>query len=383
MQKVESLFISAIRSELCGEKYEAENEISNETLVKLYKLSDSHDMAHIVAEALYKSCVCEKENELFAHFQNKARLAVYRYQLLAQEQTVLFSLLENLKVEYLPLKGAVIRNLYPIPWMRTSCDIDVLVHEQDLDKILEELKKNKYQIGERSSHDVSATSPRGVHVEVHFLLIEQTRFEKANQVLENIWNLVEPSADSNYKKRMPDDVFYLYHVVHAAKHFYNGGCGVKVIMDTWILNHKVSFDRENREKLLKQCGLFKFEQGISQLAEVWFSQQQPNQTTKLLGDYIFSGGTYGTLDNIVKARKVKKGRCAYIWSRIFQPYDTLKFRYPILQKKKWLMPIYQIKRWIDLLKSGHGKNARAELRISYESKNTEDIMGYLIKELGL
>lgn len=35
--------------------------------------------------------------------------------------------LDEAQIHYIPLKGAVLRQLYPAPELRTSCDIDVLV----------------------------------------------------------------------------------------------------------------------------------------------------------------------------------------------------------------------------------------------------------------
>ena len=35
--------------------------------------------------------------------------------------------IKKVQIPFLPLKGSVIRQYYPEPWMRTSCDIDILV----------------------------------------------------------------------------------------------------------------------------------------------------------------------------------------------------------------------------------------------------------------
>ncbi|MBO4954226.1 MAG: nucleotidyltransferase family protein, partial [Clostridia bacterium] len=36
-------------------------------------------------------------------------------------------------IDFMPLKGAVIRQYYPEPWMRTSCDIDIHVKKDRLE----------------------------------------------------------------------------------------------------------------------------------------------------------------------------------------------------------------------------------------------------------
>ena len=44
--------------------------------------------------------------------------------------------LEKAEIPFLPLKGSVIRKYYPEPWMRTSCDIDLLIHKEEADNVV-------------------------------------------------------------------------------------------------------------------------------------------------------------------------------------------------------------------------------------------------------
>ena len=59
---------------------------------------------------------------------------------------------------------------------------------------------------------------------------------------------------------------------------------------------------------------------------------------------------YGDLKNRIALQKGKnKSKISYILSRIFLPYQELKFQYPFLRKCKILFPFYQIRRWLRLL----------------------------------
>ena len=56
-----------------------------------------------------------------------------------------------------------------------------------------------------------------------------------------------------------------------AKHFVStGGCGIRPFLDIWVLNHKIDFNREKREKLLSDGGLDVFAKQAELLSEVWF-----------------------------------------------------------------------------------------------------------------
>ena len=70
------------------------------------------------------------------HLENK--LSEYK-----AEYENLCSAFEKAQIPFLPLKGSVIRKYYPEAWMRTSCDIDILVHDEDVGRAKEIQKAQK------------------------------------------------------------------------------------------------------------------------------------------------------------------------------------------------------------------------------------------------
>ena len=54
----------------------------------------------------------------------------------------------------------------------------------------------------------------------------------------------------------------------------------------------------------------------------------------------------------------------YALSKIFIPYDTIKFHYPILQKYRFLTPIMEVRRWGKLIFCGHLKRTVKELKFN-------------------
>ena len=98
---------------------------------ELYRLSKKHDMAHIVGAALERRGLLG-DDEVSAAFRKQQMLAVYRYETINYELEEIRELFEGEGIAFMPLKGSVIRKYYPQPWMRTSCDIDILVKEEEL-----------------------------------------------------------------------------------------------------------------------------------------------------------------------------------------------------------------------------------------------------------
>lgn len=380
------VMFALLRSAVCGDFLSSE-EISlyiPDMLPEILSLAQKHDVIHLIVFALKKNGLLDEGNK---NLESKILLAVYRLEKLNYELTKLCETLEQAEIPFIPLKGSVLRRYYPEPWMRTSCDIDVLVHAEDLQRTVSYLADNLgYRRESQNSHDISMFTQGGAHIEVHYDLVEDNRANSAAAVLKQIWNVAVKRAECNYQYEMPDEMFYFYHIAHMAKHFVStGGCGIRPFLDIWVLNHKIDFDREKREKLLSDGGLDVFAKQAELLSEVWFGNAEHTEITRQMETYILRGGVYGTNTNRVAVQQQKKGgKLKYALSKIFIPYDVIKFHYPILQKHKWLTPIMEVRRWGKLIFGGHLKRTVNELKYNGSlSENSAAEARTLLKNVGL
>ena len=78
-----------------------------------------------------------------------------------------------LQIPFLPLKGSLLRSMYPKPEMRTMCDLDILLHKEDLEKAGQWLKENGFEQEEGFDHDVPYTKLPYLHVELHYRLFSE------------------------------------------------------------------------------------------------------------------------------------------------------------------------------------------------------------------
>ena len=69
--------------------------------------------------------------------------------------------LEKAQIPFVPLKGSVIRKYYPEAWMRTSSDIDVLVHKEDVEKTTDNSQQSSSGSGSNSDGGSSSGSSSG------------------------------------------------------------------------------------------------------------------------------------------------------------------------------------------------------------------------------
>ena len=369
------LLFALLRSAISGTKLtEKEKSLfSVEILPELSAVARKHDVINLLAWGLRQNALVA-END--ADVERDVFKAVYRFEQINFELERLCEALESFEIPFVPLKGSVIRKYYPEPWMRTSCDIDILVHENDVEKAAEMLANNcGYAYECKTSHDVSFYSKSGVHVELHYALVEDGIAKASSNVLKSVWDHVTAIDGYKYRCEMSDKMFYFYHVAHMAKHFENGGCGIRAFIDLWLLDNLDGADKIKRDELLEQGGLLKFAESARRLSRVWFESAEADYLSQQMEAYVLRGGVYGINENRIAVQQHKKGgRIRYALSKIFLSYDEIKFHYPILQKHRWLTPFMEIRRWCKLIFCGHVKRTVWELKYNQSISATENEM---------
>ena len=357
-----------------------------ENLSALYKLSKAHDLAHLVADALDKNGLLD-DSDISQQFRMKRNMAIYRHEQMQYELDELCRVLEEEQIENIPLKGSVIRKYYPQPWMRTSCDIDILVRQEQVKEVVNLLtKKYGYTYAIQTQHDYSLYSPAGVHIELHFILIFHDK--SGDDFTKRVWESAVSEEGYLYKKKMPDGLFFTYHIAHMAQHVLEGGgCGIKPFIDTLIIQEKMGITWEQSQEALERCGLQTFAQKVVRLSRGWFYGEETDSTLQEFEKYVLNGGVYGTLNNKISVgASRKKGRLGYILKRLFVPYRSLCLLYPSLKKCPILFPFYQVRRWFRLLKRNGVKVSGAvrELKgVSDADKKTQAKMKIMLQDLGL
>jgi len=217
---------------------------------------------------------------------------------------------------------------------------------------------------------------------VHFAL-SATCDTAADALLSRVWEFATPAGQGAYRHVLADEMLYFYHIAHMAKHFVHGGCGVRPFLDLSLLDRAGSEAEQRRDALLTEGGLLRFAQSMRAVAAYWFANGAQTPLCLEVERFILSGGSYGTRQNSVKMRRAvhRKGKLSFLLSRIFLPYSTIKYMYPVLQRHRWLTPFFEVRRWFSLLFS---KSARRLLRRTVRAGKEElaDDRAFL-REVGL
>ena len=366
--EIRKIFLALLRSELNNEGLdEATKKLlaREDVRTSLYQLSKKYDLAHFIAEALEDNGLLSND-EISKKFIQERQVAVFRDAKMQYVREELKELFQKNDIAFVLLKGSVIRDYYPETWMRTSCDIDILIHEEDIDKALQLTKELGYQNEERSYRDISLMDPSGVHVELHFSLKQAA--DMVDAILEKVWDYV------SVERQLSMEFFYFHVIAHMSDHFRRGGCGVRPFVDLCLLDRELKLDKTIVEELLVGAGIHQFYQVSQKLVNAWFGDGEMDGPLEGVENYLLSAGLYGSLQNMVMIGKSRKGgKFQYIFSRLFLSYDVLKEYYPGLKGKKWLTGFYQVRRWFGLLSKKKRSKALAELNTKADQEKEAEL----------
>lgn len=354
--KTQQELIDIIRFEICGTPLPDDFSVSDEEA--LVGIAQKHDLSHLVYDALEKNGI--KCSSSFAMKQYYA--SIWRAEQMTHELERMSKLFEHEGIDFIPLKGAVMRPLYPEPWMRTSADIDILFREQDaeraLDLVVEKLNYEREE-NDTSPHHMSAYAPTSkVHIELHKKLFEEYHIGPEVRALEpEIWQYAFPETGCKHLLRMTDACFYFYHSAHMAKHLsLAGGCSIRGLIDLWFLNGLPERDEKRRKEMLESSGLLTFAEKMSALAKAWL--EGGSVPSEELEQFVLSGSMYGTTESSIASGISGSSIVSFVLNRVFLPYDILKHSYPILKKHKILTPVFQIVRWTNIFRKDYRRRLK-------------------------
>lgn len=385
MNKITKIFFLLLYSAVCEESLSEEEKslYSAEILPELRKLAKAHDVSNILALGLKNNNLVpngDKENEA------EILKAIYRYEQLSFELEKLSAALEEAQIEFMPLKGSVLRRYYPEPWMRTSCDIDVYVKKEDFERAVNVLKeKCQYEYAYNTSHDISLASPSGRHIELHYDLFEEDEIGVPSEIIEYIWKSSNICYGYNYRYEMSAEMFYFYHIAHMAKHLEVSGCGLRPFVDMLVMDKNMPYDRQKLCNMLEKAGLLEFFKAVCELKSVWFCGGEQTNQTEYLEKFIIDGGVYGTQKNVAQMKAAGgTGKLKSFLRLMILPRENLEIVYPGLKKRPCLFPLYQVRRWFRFFMPSKRKKIMHLTAVRNSvTKEEQDLTKKMFENLGL
>lgn len=271
--------------------------------------------------------------------------AVYTALLMDVEKKELFSFLEQSNIRYLPLKGCVIKELYPAFGMRQMGDVDILLEPAYRPHIRELMeargyKTVKYGVGH---HDVYQKAPVYCF-EMHYTLFDEGEYPQWSAYYREIGKRLLPVEPGRFEYRLSDEDLYIYLLLHMYQHYELWGIGLRYLLDCYFfLKEKDgTLDWLYIRGELKKLGIDSFEEKMHTLALKFFDRAEnlTEEETAFLHD-LCCAGAQGTMDLMAK-HGAEHGRWRYIKKRLFPSYGWFKDHLPFYARHPYLIPAYDV-----------------------------------------
>ncbi len=343
----------------------------------LYQAADKHMITSIIAFALESAGIYDP-----AFTQAKGK-AIRKVAAMDIDKALLFEKLEKEKIWYMPLKGTVIKDLYPSFGMRQMSDFDILFDSSYNNKIKEIMLDLGFTTEhfDEGNHDVYYKQPVS-NFEMHTGLFSPKQQQEIYHYYQDVKSRLIKDDDNQYGYHFSNEDLYIYITAHEYKHFSSGGTGLRSVLDTYLFMKKYGdqLDYDYIAAETEKLGIREFEQSNRRLAVNLFGGKKLTDEDQKMLEYIISSGTYGTLVNSVQNRLNKYGngktaKAKYIIHRLFIPMEDIKVHYPFFYKHKILLPVLFFYRIGKSLTKGKIKT-KTELKYLWKKNEDERSKNY-------
>ena len=261
----------------------------------------------------------------------------------------LFRTFETHGIDYMPVKGCNLKALYPAPEVRPMGDADILIRLEQYPAIRPLMLELGFTESVESNHELVWLSEH-LMVELHKRLIPSYNRDYYSYYGDG-WKLAKFHNGHRFYMSHEDEYIYLF--THFAKHYRDGGIGLRQLLDLWVFRrHYSGLDLHYVEKALKKMQLDEFFHNIMDVLDVWFCGAEETEKTAFISDFIFQSGSWGSSDShrlaaIVKQKQSDPAASAWVHKfllALFPPAQILSSRYPALEKAPYLLPWFWLRR---------------------------------------
>ena len=182
----------------------------------------------------------------------------------------LFQGFEEQGIEYMPLKGTILKPLYPKPELRAMADADILIRMDQYDRIAPVMEGLGYQFAEETDHEMPWKS-KALYVELHKRLMPSHN-QDYQAYYGDGWQLAKHRQGHCHSMTSEDAFLFIFS--HYAKHYRDGGIGCRHVTDLWVWRRTYpEMDETYIRGELKKLQLDVFYGNTLRLLDVWFADR--------------------------------------------------------------------------------------------------------------
>ncbi len=325
---------------------------------ELYRTARFHMMTAMVCMGLEAGEFwADMPADVRERWQEEKNRAIRKNMLLDAECRQILGFMEEQGIWHMPLKGILLKELYPRYGMRQMADNDILFDAAYAGQLKEYMKKRGYKAESfgKGNHD-TYLKPPVYNFELHRQLFGAAHDPAWAGYYADVRKRLIRDEDSAYGYHFSDEDFYVYLMLHAYKHFNGGGTGLRILTDCYVYaRQKESLDWDYIAAEVGKLGMGDFERRCRELGSKLFGDprelygQTWNPEEEQLLAYFAGSGTYGTTKNRVERQLqalqqegpiTARTRWRYYRSRIFPNLEWMKANAPFCYRHKWSIPFF-------------------------------------------
>ncbi len=344
MDLTEVTVLSLTRAGLLGEKCSIDPQTD---WSKLFSISYRQGIINIIYRAL-KLSDADIPSDYLRLFQAKALKNLRTDYQQRAELKILFQSFEEEGIRYLPIKGILIKNLYPRPELRWMSDADIIIDKSVMDQIVSVMEKLGYSYKNESLHE-QTWEKCGFQVEIHTSALSRT-YSFYNDYFSDPFLIAEHEGGMCY--HFSGDDMLLYSVCHLAKHYLNDFGNLRNVIDLYYLLQEPGIDQEHVERVLKEWRLEEFFHILRETVDDWFSGTEMGEKSLLLLGHVLKN-TEENSERQIFARRLarynERGsrrsrglKFRYFLTSLFPTLQEMRLVYPVLKNLPFLLPFFWI-----------------------------------------
>lgn len=367
MNNIEKGIIDVLNCTIRGDKLSNKN-LAGIALEKFIDRAREHSISGLLYSSIDWNSESDKDKELIKKWKlDTFYTGVNQLRHINQVEKIIKKFNEE-NIRVIVLKGLVIREFYKNPELRTMCDADILVREEDLDKARKVLTSLGYlESEEYDEHGAHIVFEHTNHlpIEVHWTLINDDYFNGSKEFEKSIWdNAMKVKIGETEALSLGWDDLVLHLCIHMAVHIVHRGFGVRQLVDLVILvenkRDEINWNEFRRKAI--ECKVNKFVIIIFNVCKELFNMEIPSEVNKgyeveknflnKFIDEIIESGVYGHGDlahdfgNDIS--NSEESNLKNFLSLLFPSLEDMNDKYNYAKKFKILLPIA----WIHHLFAG-------------------------------
>lgn len=351
MDSINQGIVTLLRSAITGQALALPEDFD---LAKAYPRIKRHQLIPLAYEGAV-NCGVNMSNSIMMKLCDGYCQALMRMSEQLNEVQRICDAFEAEGIDYMLLKGSTLNALYPKPELRVMADADILIRVAQRPAIERIMRGLGFREDVESDHELNWDSD-ALHLELHKRLVPSyDAWEYA--YFGDGWDRAVKLQGCSCGMKPEDEYIFLFG--HFAKHYTDGGIGVRHALDLWVYRRAhPDMDAAYIENELEKLRMDRFHHNVACLLEKWFDGGEGNETSEFLGEFIFQSGVWGNVESHYLAQEAKDqkntssfaaGRLKSILRVVFPSREYAQVTNPILRKFPFLLPFVWVVIWVRTL----------------------------------